>query len=88
VLGEAPTHRQLLDWLAAEFVAKGWSLKVLHHRILKSETWRQNSQFDEASFTADGENRFLFRDLPKADSSLPFPDSAILLGGSAVHKSK
>jgi hypothetical protein len=42
-LGGAPTHPELLDWLATRFVEDGWSLKKLHRRILLSQTYRQSS---------------------------------------------
>ena len=42
LLGEKPTHPELLDYLAATFVADGWSLKKLHRRIMLSATYRQS----------------------------------------------
>ncbi|HUE74945.1 MAG TPA: DUF1549 domain-containing protein [Pirellulaceae bacterium] len=45
VLGERPTHGELLEWLAAELVSSGWSLKHLHRRMVTSATYRQASQF-------------------------------------------
>lgn len=60
-LGESPTHPELLDWLASEFVAQGWSLKSLHRRILCSATYQLGSDYDEESFRADGDNRLLWR---------------------------
>jgi len=42
--GEAPTHPELLDWLAVEFMEHGWSLKWLHRKIVTSATYRQSSQ--------------------------------------------
>ena len=41
VRGRPPTHPELLDWLAAEFVRGGWSIKSLHRQILSSATWQQ-----------------------------------------------
>ena len=41
--GEVPTHPELLDWLAVEFVKQGWSLKKLHRLIVTSATYRQSS---------------------------------------------
>ena len=41
--GKKPTHPELLDWLASEFVAKGWSVKELHRLIMTSETYRRAS---------------------------------------------
>jgi len=43
-LGERPTHPELLDWLAIEFVKHGWSLKWLHREILSTRAWRQASR--------------------------------------------
>ena len=56
-LGESPTHPELLDWLASEFVAQGWSLKSLHRQIMTSATYQLGSDYDEESFRADGDNR-------------------------------
>ncbi len=67
-LGEPPTHPQLLDWLASEFVAQGWSLKSLHRQIMTSATYQLSSHFDEVSFASDGDNRLLWRMSP-AESS-------------------
>jgi len=41
--GERPSHPELLDWLATEFVRNGWSIKWLHRQILTSATWQQSS---------------------------------------------
>ena len=60
-LGEKPTHPELLDWLAADFVANGWSLKRLHRLILSSHTWRQSSQRDAAKERIDPDNLWLAR---------------------------
>jgi hypothetical protein len=46
-LGERPTHPELLDWLASEFVAQGWSLKKLHRLIMTSAAYRQTSVGDD-----------------------------------------
>lgn len=59
--GQAPTHPELLDYLAARFIESGWSLKALHRLILTSATWQQRSGADKALHTADPENRLLAR---------------------------
>jgi hypothetical protein len=64
-LGERPTHPELLDWLASEFVAGGWSLKSLHRRIMTSATYQSSSRFDERAFEIDGDNRMLWRMSPR-----------------------
>lgn len=59
--GEAPTHPELLDDLAARFAANGWSLKWLHREILGSATWRQSSLVTPEAGTRDPENRHYSR---------------------------
>ena len=46
--GTPPTHPELLDWLAADFVASGWSIKAMHRRIMLSETYQLASEHDSA----------------------------------------
>ncbi len=59
--GEAPSHPELLDWLAVRFLEGGSSLKDLHRRILRSRTWRQSADGDPAAVAADPDNRLLAR---------------------------
>ena len=59
--GELPTHPELLDWLATEFVKEGWSLKKLHKLILMSNTYQMCSEFNKAYAEADPDNRLLWR---------------------------
>jgi hypothetical protein len=61
LLGERPTHPELLDWLAGELVRKGWSLKHLHRLILLSNTYQQSSIETKAAKAEDVENRLLSR---------------------------
>lgn len=56
-LGARPTHPQLLDWLASEFVAGGWKLKSLHKHIVTSTVYRQSSQRSQRSNEIDPDNR-------------------------------
>ncbi|HEV3385580.1 MAG TPA: PSD1 and planctomycete cytochrome C domain-containing protein [Gemmata sp.] len=60
-LGEKPTHPELLDWLASEFIENGWSLKKLHHLILTSTAYRQSSTRDQKTDSLDPDNRLLSR---------------------------
>ena len=60
-LGERPSHPGLLDWLAAEFMEKGWSLKHLHTLLLTSRAWQQSSLRDEKRDLIDPDNRLLSR---------------------------
>ena len=60
--GIRPSHPALLDWLADEFVASGWSVKALHRLILKSATYRQSSvRFSEQASKIDPSNTLLSR---------------------------
>jgi hypothetical protein len=59
--GERPSHPELLDWLAGQFIAHGWSLKWLHREIVLSATYRQASTLDPHKQALDPENRWLWR---------------------------
>ena len=59
--GVPPTHPELLDWLATEFVARGWSMKAMHRLMLTSQAYRQTSRVDEALTAADPDNALLSR---------------------------
>jgi hypothetical protein len=58
--GEPPTHSELLDWLARDFVEHGWGLKRLHRLILLSNTYRMASVADGPGLRSDPENRLLW----------------------------
>ena len=55
---EPPSHPELLDWLAARFVADGWSIKTLHRQIVLSAAYQQQSADNPANVAIDPENRF------------------------------
>ena len=55
-LGQKPSHPDLLDWLAAEFIESGWSLKHLHRLILTSNAWQQQLRNNDAQDVADPDN--------------------------------
>ena len=57
VLGERPTHPKLLDWLAAEFISSGWSLKHIHRLILTSTAWQQQLRTNDDLELADPDNQ-------------------------------
>ena len=61
LLGEKPTHPELLDWLASRLIADGWSLKKLHRRIVTSDAYRQSSVPSKAALARDPDNRLLSR---------------------------
>jgi hypothetical protein len=57
----APTHPELLDWLAMEFMSQNWSMKAIHKTIVMSATYRQSSRMTPASVERDPYNRLLSR---------------------------
>ena len=59
--GERPTHPDLLDYLAREFVRRGYSLKSMHRQMVLSATWQQSSEVNEQSESLDPANHFLSR---------------------------
>ena len=61
LLGEAPSHPELLDWLAQRFVNGGWSIKRLHRLMLNSSTWQQSGAAGPETLAHDPENRLLGR---------------------------
>ena len=80
-LGEKPTHPELLDWLAADFMEHGWSLKRLHRQVLLSSTWQMSSRFDKEKFTQDGDNRLLWRMNPRKLEAEAWRDSLLAVTG-------
>jgi hypothetical protein len=60
-LGQRPTHPELLDFLATEFVRHGWSLKQMHRTMVLSSTYRMASRADAAAEEADPDNKLLHR---------------------------
>jgi hypothetical protein len=59
--GELPTHPELLDWLAREFVKQGWSMKKMHRLIVTSATYRQSSRLTPELLKRDADNKLLAR---------------------------
>jgi hypothetical protein len=59
--GEWPSHPELLDWLALEFIRSGWDVKAMQRLIVTSATYRQSSQVSPELLERDPENRYLAR---------------------------
>ncbi len=59
--GEPPSHQDLLDWLATEFIRSGWDIKALQKTIVMSAAYRQSSKLTRALHELDPENRLLAR---------------------------
>jgi len=58
---ENPSHPELLDWLAVEFIESGWEMRALHRLIVTSATFQQSSVMDSSLLSGDPENRLLAR---------------------------
>jgi hypothetical protein len=59
--GERPTHPELLDWLAVEFMESGWSMKHMHRLMVVSATYQQDARITEQALEGDPDNRLLAR---------------------------
>ena len=82
VMGSTPSHPQLLDWLALDFVhQKKWSSKELIFSIVTSDTYRQSSTFTTQMKMADPENRLLSRSPRFRLSAEQVRDQALAIGG-------
>jgi len=84
--GERPTHPELLDWLADEFVKGGWKLKPLHRLILLSNAYRQSS-VNDASLRTDPENRLYARFKIRRLDAETLRDSMLAATGSLIQAS-
>ena len=81
MMGETPSHPQLLDWLASEFVRSDWSIKQMHRTIMTSATYRQSSAHREGPAAADGKNRLLWRFPVQRMSGEVVRDSMLAVSG-------
>ncbi len=81
LMGDAPTHPELLDWLASEFVAGGWKLKHLHKLILMSEAYRADSAGNEKAATQDPLNDAFWRFDPRRLSAEELRDTIHVASG-------
>ena len=79
--GARPTHPELLDWLAAELMEHGWSLKHIHRLIATSAAYRRASADDPARRAVDPENRLLWRQEVRRLDAEALRDSLIAVSG-------
>ena len=86
VQGERPTHPQLLDWLATEFMDTEWDAKRMHRTILTSSTWKQNSKVDDDIEQRDPNNRLLSHGPRRRLSGQAIRDQALALSGLLVEE--
>lgn len=86
-LGQEPTHPELLDWLASEFVAQGWSMKKLHRLIMTSTAYRQSSRRDAAKDRQDPDNLLLGRMNERRIEAESLRDAMLSVSGKLNPKS-
>jgi hypothetical protein len=80
--GRPPSHPELLDWLASEFVRQNWSLKAMHRMIVTSQAYRMASTPDEASARIDPDNVFLWRMNPRRLEAEAVRDNLLHVSGT------
>ena len=79
--GQPPTHPELLDWLAGEFVANGWSVKAMHKVIQLSAAYQQSSEPTDSALKLDPENRLFSRQNRARLEGEVIRDSLLAIGG-------
>ena len=86
VSGASPSHSELLDWLATEFVRSGWSVKHVHRLILNSSTWQQSSGVTEEHRSVcekvDPDNELLWRQAMRRLEAEPLRDAILATAGT------
>jgi hypothetical protein len=81
-MGERPTHPELLDWLATEFVANNWSVKHLHRLMMNSAAYQMAADDTEANRKLDPDNRWLWRMPRRRLEGEAIRDSILALAGT------
>jgi len=84
VQGERPSHPELLDWLATEFIRSGWDVKHLQRVIVTSATYRQSSRVTPELLSKDPENRLLARGSRFRVDAEAVRDTALFVSGLLV----
>ncbi len=85
--GAKPTHPQLLDWLATEFVRSGWSIKHLHRLLVLSRAYQQRSRTrNKRAKEADGENKLLWRMNRRRLTGEEIRDNMLAVSGTLTRK--
>lgn len=79
--GGHPSHPELLDWLAGEFVRQGWSVKKVHKMILTSQAYRQSARFNAKAAEFDAGNRLLWRYSPRRLEGETVRDAMLSISG-------
>ena len=81
-MGDAPTHPALLDWLAVEFMDRGWSVKEMHRLLMTSEAYRMASAHEDGgNRAADPDNRLLWQYRPQRLEAEALRDAIMTVSG-------
>ena len=86
IQGELPSHPDLLDWLATEFIRSGWDMKEFNKMIVMSATYRQSSKATRQQMTTDPDNSRLARGPRKRLTPYQIRDAALFTSGLLVEK--
>jgi hypothetical protein len=81
-LGELPTHPELLDWLASEFIARGWKIKAMHRLLMTSNAYRRSSKDDPAAIAKDAPNELFWRFAMRRLTAEELRDSILSVNGT------
>jgi hypothetical protein len=81
IMGERPTNPELLDWLAAEFIHRGWSMKAMHRLMMTSAAYRQSSDYRADAAAIDPGNRLLWSFRRQRLESEVIRDSSLAVAG-------
>jgi Skp family chaperone for outer membrane proteins len=84
--GDMPSHPELLDWLASEFVAGKWSIKQIHKLIMLSNTYQLSTQYNEKNNQIDPENHLLWRMNTRRLEAEAIRDSILFVTGTLNKK--
>jgi hypothetical protein len=82
VMGDAPSHPELLEWLACELVESDWSLKHIHRLIVTSATYRQSADCDHRTLQADPENVLISRQSVRRLTAEMIRDAILAISGN------
>lgn len=85
MLGDSPSHPELLDWMASQLPRDGWSLKTMHRRIVLSSTYQMSSDMNAENLAIDPENRFYWRSDIRRLQAESIRDAVLAASGQIDH---
>ncbi len=85
MLGQPPSHPELLDWLAGELIDSGWSIKQLHRTIMLSQTYQMSTQYQAVAAELDPENELRWRFQRRRLTAEETRDSILSIGSGIDH---